>query len=79
MIGSLDILFLAARPVQLTRTAGQQNDVFVVVAALIEECEHWGLWGPAAKETVVQPARLCTLSGDGFGAGPRVAMLPGTW
>lgn len=53
--------------------------MFVVVAALIEECEHWGLWGPAAKETVVQPARLCTLSGDGFGAGPRVAMLPGTW
>ncbi|KLO32913.1 PPE family protein [Mycobacterium haemophilum] len=35
--------------------------------------------GTGVKETVVQPAGLHTLSGDGFGAGPRVPMLPGTW
>ncbi len=38
-----------------------------------------GFAGTARKETVSQGAGLATLSGDEFGSGPTVPMLPGSW
>jgi PPE-repeat protein len=38
-----------------------------------------GLAGTVRKETVAQAAGLATLSGNGFGGGPRMPMVPGTW
>ena len=38
-----------------------------------------GFAGTARGEAVVEAAGLATLAGDGFGGGPSVPMLPGTW
>jgi PPE-repeat protein len=38
-----------------------------------------GFAGTLRKETVAQAAGLATLSGNGFGGGPRMPMVPGTW
>ncbi len=38
-----------------------------------------GFAGTVRKETVAQAAGLATLSGNGFGGGPRMPMVPGTW
>jgi PPE-repeat protein len=38
-----------------------------------------GFAGTVRKETVAQAAGLATLSGNGFGGGPRMPMMPGTW
>ncbi len=38
-----------------------------------------GFAGTVRKETVAQVAGLATLSGNGFGGGPRMPMVPGTW
>jgi PPE-repeat protein len=35
--------------------------------------------GKETEETVVAAAGLATLAGDGFGGGPSVPMIPGTW
>jgi PPE-repeat protein len=38
-----------------------------------------GFAGTTRREVVVEAAGLATLAGDGFGGGPAVPMLPGTW
>jgi PPE-repeat protein len=38
-----------------------------------------GFAGTARKEAVVEASGLTTLAGDGFGGGPSVPMVPGTW
>jgi PPE-repeat protein len=38
-----------------------------------------GFAGTARKDDVVEAAGLATLAGDGFGGGPSVPMVPGTW
>jgi PPE-repeat protein len=38
-----------------------------------------GFAGTVRKEAVAQAAGLATLSGNGFGGGPRMPMVPGTW
>ena len=38
-----------------------------------------GFAGTSRKEAVVEAAGLATLAGDGFGGGPSVPMVPGTW
>jgi PPE-repeat protein len=38
-----------------------------------------GFAGTARKEAVAEAAGLATLAGDGFGGGPLVPMMPGTW
>jgi PPE-repeat protein len=38
-----------------------------------------GFAGTAAKEADIAAAGLATLAGDGFGSGPSVPMVPGTW
>ena len=38
-----------------------------------------GFAGTARGEAVVEAAGLATLAGDGFGGGPSVPMVPGTW
>ena len=38
-----------------------------------------GLAGTARREAIVEAAGLATLAGDGFGGGPSVPMVPGTW
>ena len=38
-----------------------------------------GFAGTARKEAVVEASGLTTLAGDGFGGGPSLPMVPGTW
>ena len=38
-----------------------------------------GFIGTVHKDTAAQAAGLATLSGNGFGRGPRMPMVPGTW
>jgi PPE-repeat protein len=38
-----------------------------------------GFAGTVDKDTVAEAAGLATLSGDDFGGGPRMPMVPGTW
>ena len=38
-----------------------------------------GFAGTVRKETGAEAAGLTTLGGDGFGGGPAVPMVPGTW
>jgi PPE-repeat protein len=38
-----------------------------------------GFAGTARREAAVEAAGLATLAGDGFGGGPAVPMVPGTW
>jgi PPE-repeat protein len=38
-----------------------------------------GFAGTAHKDAVLQAAGLTKLAGDGFGGGPRMPMVPGTW
>jgi len=38
-----------------------------------------GFAGTARRDAAVEAAGLATLAGDGFGGGPTVPMLPGTW
>jgi PPE-repeat protein len=38
-----------------------------------------GFAGTAAKKAGAEAAGLATLAGDGFGGGPRMPMLPGSW
>ena len=38
-----------------------------------------GFAGTARADAVVEAAGLATLAGDGFGGGPSVPMVPGTW
>ncbi len=38
-----------------------------------------GFAGTARKDEVIEAAGLATLAGDGFGGGPSVPMVPGTW
>ena len=38
-----------------------------------------GFAGTARGATAVEAAGLATLAGDGFGGGPLVPLVPGTW
>ncbi|WP_204079136.1 PPE family protein [Mycobacterium riyadhense] len=38
-----------------------------------------GFAGTAPKETLLRAAGLTALAGDGFGGGPKMPMVPGTW
>jgi PPE-repeat protein len=38
-----------------------------------------GFAGTVTKQAAAQAAGLTTLSGDGFGSGPTMPMVPGTW
>jgi len=38
-----------------------------------------GFAGAASSGTAVEAGGLATLAGDGFGGGPSVPMVPGTW
>jgi PPE-repeat protein len=38
-----------------------------------------GFVGTVHKDTAAQAAGLATLSGNGFGGGPSMPMVPGTW
>lgn len=38
-----------------------------------------GFTGTVHKDAAAQAAGLATLSGNGFGGGPRMPMVPGTW
>jgi PPE-repeat protein len=38
-----------------------------------------GFTGAARGSTVIEAAGLTTLSGDGFGCGPKLPLVPGTW
>jgi PPE-repeat protein len=38
-----------------------------------------GFAGTARKETITEAAGLTRLAADGFGGGPSVPMLPGSW
>ena len=38
-----------------------------------------GFAGTARGDAAVEAAGLATLAGDGFGGGPSVPMVPGTW
>jgi PPE-repeat protein len=38
-----------------------------------------GFAGTARGATAVEAAGLTTLAGDGFGGGPSVPLVPGTW
>ncbi len=38
-----------------------------------------GFVGTVHKDTAAQAAGLATLNGNGFGGGPSMPMVPGTW
>jgi PPE-repeat protein len=51
----------------------------VPTAASDQGAGSLGFAGTVHKETVAQAAGLATLNGNGFGVGPSMPMVPGTW
>ncbi|MGH3523611.1 MAG: hypothetical protein ACRDU4_12510, partial [Mycobacterium sp.] len=49
------------------------------IVASDQPARAFGFADTAHKDTIVQPAGLTTLSGDGFGSGPSVPMMPEGW